>query len=77
MKTSPFVWFPPESTAALRDKLNAAGDGAILEVHPHGDSAYYLYVRRAGASVGAVALDSPDDDPPINDSKLCPPICPS
>lgn len=71
MKT--FHWFPVASTIELRDRLNAAGDAPRLEIH-HGEHGQPLLVVKAGMTDGGFEItDEPD---PINDSKVCPPICP-
>lgn len=64
----PFHWFGPDSVAALREKLNAAGPGAILEVHQHGQD-MTLWVVPAGI----VALEGGGG---VNESHICPPVCP-
>lgn len=59
----PYHWFQGASVQELYDRLGRYGPSeAILKVHQHGDAMYF-------------SVDG-DDDPPINDSRLCPPICP-
>lgn len=67
--SKPYWWFQGASVVELVARLQAAGpETARLEVHKDGKSLTFHVVRTDGVS----ALDDP---PPINDSKICPPIC--
>lgn len=59
----PYHWFQGASVRELYDRIGRYGpDEAILKVFQKGTAMYF--------SVAG------DDDPPINESRLCPPICP-
>ena len=61
-KEKPYHWFQGDSVVELYKRLSEYGpQNARLEVRTKGDQ-MYLSVRG-------------DEDPPINDSRLCPPIC--
>lgn len=72
-----FIEFPEKQTAEIRDRLNAAGDGAKLRVIPSGTPDGCGVKFSIGVIGGSVALaDGEDCDTPTNDSRVCPPICP-
>jgi len=63
-----FHWFQGASVVKLREALNAAGDGARVEVHDEEGDRMVIYVYapdKAFAEGGG-----------INDSFICPPVCP-
>jgi len=64
----PFHWFKFSTWSQLRDRLNAASELAWLEVHQDGD-AMTLQVVEPGTE--AVIREAP-----LNESYVCPPICP-
>jgi uncharacterized protein (DUF1684 family) len=64
-----FDWFDPEQTARIAAQLQAAGDGARLEIHRHGEGVI-VYVVPAPDTV--VAFDGGG----TNNSYRCPPVCP-
>lgn len=68
-----YDWFDAESSAAIRDALVAAGDGALLCLHPHPreDNPHGLLAKVSGG-----ANPRPLDDGGTNNSHRCPPICP-
>lgn len=67
-----YIEFPAKSTAEIRDRLNAAGDGATLRVIPYGkeDGGVHFDIEVRGA---ATAKDA--DCERTNDSHPCPPFC--
>lgn len=64
----PFWWFSGDSVRALRERLNAAGDTARLEVHLDGND---MTLDVVPADVIPAA-----PSPSINESHICPPVCP-
>jgi hypothetical protein len=63
-----FHWFQGASVIKLREELNRAGDEARLEVHQEEGDQMVFYIIAPGelrAEGGG-----------INDSFICPPICP-
>lgn len=68
----PMRWWPVKSTLELRDRLNAC-QAPRLEERPDG----LLRVVETAAD-GAPALQDAgtEEYPDVNDSRLCPPICP-
>jgi len=69
-KVAPFVWFEPETTALLMERLIVAGPGARLEMRQIGKGWTLRVVAGPGVAVAGV---SPDD---LNKSHTCPPQCP-
>jgi hypothetical protein len=69
-KEKEFVWFGPESTAALRNLLNESGEGSHIELHGK-DERTTIYVMRAGEG-GELA----EGGGGINEAHICPPVCP-
>ena len=63
-----FTWFDAETVLELCAQLNAAGDGARLEVHKVGPK-MWLHVIPADTA-RALAFT------PLNKSWECPPVCP-
>jgi hypothetical protein len=70
---TPFWWFDAKATEKLREKLNAAGDGARLEIHHKGDASIVVVDGSLHLVVVPAGQSSHD---PINDSHICPPVCP-
>lgn len=70
-----YVWFPEKSTAEIRDKLNAAGDGAILRIVPRAgdDGGIHLLIDVVGGNTNKGVTAECDD--PTNDAHVCPPQC--
>lgn len=66
MSDKPYWWFQGKSVERLVEQLLDAGEGARLEAHPVGDDKLHLVV---------VKPSHPGNDP-INDSHVCPPVCP-
>lgn len=65
-----FHWFQGASVRELYNQLGAAGpDTVILEVHQSGDKMTFEVVSGTGDQTKVSA------NPPINDSRVCPPIC--
>jgi hypothetical protein len=74
MAKDKYEWLPKESAIELRRRLVAAGD--TLERIERRDTEHgstYRVITSDGATVATA--DGPDD-PDINESRLCPPICP-
>jgi len=67
----PFYWFSGESVRELRRQLDVVGDDARVEFYPEGDDAT-IEVHEP-TQEGVAPLRSL---PPINDSHICPPMCP-
>ena len=67
MSEQPFWWFEGKSIEHLVRALMDAGPDARLEVHSGPGDKLFLRVVDANKVAGD----------PINDSRLCPPICPS
>lgn len=68
-KTQPYHWFQGASVRELYDRIGAAGpDTARVEMHTSGDKMTIEVIAQAEG-------DSASRNPPINDSRLCPPIC--
>jgi hypothetical protein len=66
--SKPFWWFEGASVTALLERLTANPD-ARLEVHLDGEKMTFIVAsKRADAAAPF--------DPPINESHICPPICP-
>lgn len=67
-----YIWFQGKSVDHLTEHLINAGEGARLEIHPVGnvelppDAKFHLVV---------IAPTRAANDP-INDSHICPPVCP-
>ena len=71
-----FWWFHGASVVALTERLTACDPGtARLEVRVSADDKMTFRVMPAATTVAALTMQA---DPPadINDSHLCPPICP-
>lgn len=69
----PYWWFQGATVRELFDRLERHGpDTAILTVEQKGDS-LYLNVRPKGHAADALLAEC---DEPLNDSRICPPICP-
>lgn len=66
----PHTWFSPEATEKVREKLNAAGPGARLEIHGHWHE-QTIYVVRPGEVLAEGSGGG------VNEAHVCPPICPS
>lgn len=66
-----FEWFSEESTAEIGARIAAAGPGARLELRRAADGG--LLARVVGKSENGAAVAGGGD---INDSRVCPPICP-
>lgn len=64
-----YIWWPAEQTAKIRADLEAAGEGATLEVH-HADKEHSALIKIVGG-----ANPRPLDDGGTNHSFHCPPIC--
>jgi hypothetical protein len=64
----PFHWFKATTWQQLRDRLIAASADAWLEVHLDGDKMTLQVVEPSADAVAQLA--------PLNESYLCPPICP-
>lgn len=75
-----YIWFSPEATQELKRRLNAASDKAIVKFQKHRvwgkDESYIMEVVDPMAPTMAGSVVALDDDDPINDSRVCPPICP-
>lgn len=68
-KTAPYWWFTAPTVRELYDRLSEAGpDTARLEVHLSGDKMTLEVIGEDDA-----ARTRPQ---PLNDSRVCPPICP-
>lgn len=68
-KVRPYHWFQGASVRELYDRIGAAGpDTARVEMHIDGD-------KMTLEVIGAAEADRASRNPPINDSRLCPPIC--
>jgi len=67
MTDQPFWWFEGQSVERLTEQLVAAGAGARLEVRLRAEDKLFLTV---------VKPDGHGHDP-IDDSRPCPPVCPS
>lgn len=73
----PYHWFQGASVRTLFDRLAAAGpDTARLEVHEDGPSMTLRVVPADIRRASFVAEAGDDCDEPIDDSRLCPPVCP-
>ncbi len=73
-KRAPYWWFQGASVVALADRLAACDPAtARLEVRLTGDK---LTFRVVPTQALATALGDPPEPPDINESFLCPPICP-
>ena len=72
------ITFPAKTTAELLQRLQAAGDGAVLRLIPKGtdDGAIKFYLAVRSEKQLADATPDEDCDPPLNESWVCPPICP-
>ena len=66
--SSPYYWFQGKSVQELFRRLYRAGPDARLEVH-FGDNMAMHFIVKGGTD--AVL----DEEPPINDSHICPPFC--
>lgn len=65
----PYFWFQGDSVEELRRRLANTGLDVRVEFHIEGDKAFIHVVDpENGTRAG--------DEPPINDSHPCPPICP-
>jgi len=73
MSEKPFWWFDAQAVDKLREKLNAAGPGARLEVRPVG--AKSIMIVDGSLHLVVVPADKSSQDP-VNDSHVCPPVCP-
>jgi hypothetical protein len=67
--TNAYWWFSGATVTELTQRLNAAGEGARLEVRIDAKKSMTLDVV-ATTDLAASKLQ------PLNDSHLCPPICP-
>ncbi len=65
----PFIWFGPASVQALRTALAAASPAARLEIHEEVHDDFTLRVVEPGEV-------SPEGGGGINESHVCPPLCP-
>lgn len=65
-----FIWFPPETTAKLSAQLQNAGPDARLELRLSGSTATLQVVMPGTGERAAIQFE------PLNDSRVCPPICP-
>jgi len=72
MSANRFTWFPAETTQKLTAQLTAAGPDARLEVRQQGTAMTLQVVMPGDATVGR----APVRFEPLNDSRICPPICP-
>lgn len=69
-KATKFHWFQGASVRELYNRLGSANpDTAILEVHLAGDKMTLEVVVEGG-------VERSSRTSPINDSRVCPPICP-
>lgn len=76
MARNKFWWFPETSSVALARRIQDAGPGHRLEVRIDKADAMTFRVVRAPLSQG-IAEAAGVDEPDINESFLCPPICPT
>lgn len=67
--TNAYWWFNGATVTELTQRLNAAGDGARLEVRIDAQKKMTLQVV-ATTDLAAAKTQ------PLNDSHLCPPVCP-
>lgn len=68
-KVRPYHWFQGSSVRELYDRIGAAGpDTARVEMHIAGEKMTIEVIREG-------ETDKASRNPPINDSRLCPPIC--
>jgi hypothetical protein len=68
--SKPYWWFNGASVSELTERLNNTPN-ARLEVHLDGEKMTLVVAPDNPAQAAAVHLD-----PPINESHICPPICP-
>lgn len=70
-RSSPYWWFEGASVRALVERIGTCGgpDAVRLEVHLHGDKMTFVVTGTAASGYAGT------DDPPINDSHVCPPFC--
>lgn len=69
--TGKYFWFQGASVRELYNQLSAAGPDTVrLEVHQSGDKMTFQVVN-----AGPTVSDAATRNPPINDSRVCPPIC--
>lgn len=69
-KAESYWWFGPETVEPLKERLAAAGSGARLEVRLHANDKLWLRIVPAGVTSEAAAGND------LNESHICPPICP-
>lgn len=67
----PFYWFAGESVRELRRQLDVVGDEARVEFHVDGNHATIEVQEPAQEGVEPLR-----PLPRINDSHICPPVCP-
>jgi hypothetical protein len=71
-KVDTFRWLAAAQTAELGARITAAGAGAWLEVREDDKGGLHFRVA-VKLPEGVTTLDNGTD---INDSRVCPPICP-
>lgn len=71
--TPSYIWYPASSVAELKAQLNATDAPMILKVKQgNADTVWLQLIPDATTATFRVQTDS---EPPVDDSRKCPPIC--
>lgn len=76
-KSDGYIWYPASSVAQLKAQLNATDADYLLKVKPGaGDTVWLQLILDDVGSAGPSLRTMTDSNPPVDDSKRCPPACP-